>query len=59
LTTPISEILLSSPNSCARSFQGGRNASCVITLRCPMPKHRSSWLIYPQQPAPRLPCSTF
>jgi hypothetical protein len=42
LTTLISEILPSSPNSCAKSFQGGRNASSVIILRCPTPRHRSS-----------------
>ena len=59
LTTPIFEILLSSPNSCARSFQGGRNASCVIILRCPKPRRRSSWRTYPQPAAPRLRCFVF
>jgi len=29
-------------NSCARSFQGGRNVSCGIIRRCPTPKHRNS-----------------
>jgi hypothetical protein len=43
LTTPIFAILPNSPSSCARSCQGGRNASCGIILRCRTPKHRSSW----------------
>ena len=29
-------------NSCARSFQGDRNASSDIILHCPMPRHRNS-----------------
>jgi hypothetical protein len=59
LTTPIFEILPSSPNSCARSFQGGPNVSCGIIRRCRTPRHRTSWLASPQQAASRLRCFAF